>query len=210
MSGQDKTKSLTEKQRKVYNFIKHQKASLGYAPTVREIGNEFDITVRGSYDHIKALARKGFIEMDPHKSRSIRLIEESAELEELHVDWVKIPVLGRVAAGPLTYANQEIEEYLTLPMEEYGDGEYFALRIRGDSMIECGIFEGDIVILRRQSYAQEGDIVVALVEDEATLKRFKRVGDKIFLIPENRKYRPIVVDNAMILGKLTAVYRKYQ
>jgi len=209
MSSLKKRKSLTEKQKNIYDFIKTQKACLGYAPTVREIGSQFDITVRGSYDHIKALEHKGFIKMDAYKSRSIRLLGECNELEKLQVDWVKIPVLGRVAAGPLTYANQEIEEYLTLPMEEYGDGEYFALRIHGDSMIEYGIFERDIVILRKQSYAQDGDIVVALVEDEATLKCFQRKGTKIFLIPGNSRYQPIIVDDVTILGKLTAVYRKY-
>ena len=125
------------------------------------------------------------------------------------MDCLKIPVAGTVRAGALTYADEEIEEYLTLPLNDYGDGEYFALRIKGDSMIECGIFEGDIVILRRQAYADDGDIVAARVDDEATLKRLMHKNNKIYLMPENKNYKPIIVDKVAILGKVTGVYRTY-
>ena len=122
---------------------------------------------------------------------------------------VNIPLLGRIAAGTPIIAEENIEEYLSFPRDMFGKGEYFALHVRGDSMVEGGINDGDIAIIKKQNTAESGEIVAALMEDEATLKRFKRSQNKIELIPENSAYKPITVTDVTILGKLTAIFRKY-
>ena len=197
---------LTDKQNQIYEFIKEAIRNSGFPPTVREIGDEFGITVKGAYDHLKAIEKKGFIKTEQNKSRAI-VITESLDVPP--TDAVNIPLVGRIAAGVPILADENIEDYLSFPRALIGSGEYFALKVRGDSMEEGGIFDGDIAVIRKQETANDGDIVAALLEDEATLKRLKRAEKRILLVPENRRYQPIAASNVTILGKLKAVFRLY-
>lgn len=199
-------KKLTDKQAHIYEFIKETIKVTGFPPTVREVGDEFGITVKGAYDHMKAIEKKGFIKIEQNKSRAITIINSE---DIVPVDAVNIPLIGNIAAGSPILANENIEEYLSFPRSFVGHGDFFALKVRGDSMEDGGIFDGDIAILQKQSTAVNGDIVAALLDDEATLKRFKRAGKEIRLIPENPAYKPIITNDVMILGKLKAVFRLY-
>ena len=200
-------KDLTDKQELIFDFIKGSIRESGFPPTVREIGDRFGITPKGAYDHLKAIEKKGFIRCAQNKSRAIELLADREEVVPL--DAVNIPLVGRIAAGAPLLAVENIEEYLSIPAPVFSGGEFFALKVRGDSMIDEGIHDGDTAIIRRQNTAQNGDIVAALIEDEATLKIFKRAGGKINLIPANSAYRPIVVDQVEVLGRLAGVFRRY-
>ena len=200
-------KKLTTKQENIFNFIRDSIKSSGYPPTVREIGDQFNITVKGAYDHVKAIEKKGFIKTEKNKSRAIVILGEE---DQNPVNAINIPVVGRIAAGSPILAEENIEEYLSFPSSMFGNGDYFALNVKGDSMMDGGIYDGDIAIIKKQSNANNGDIVAALLDDdEATLKTFKKQGNKVHLIPENKAYKPIISDNVSILGKLTGVFRKY-
>jgi repressor LexA len=200
-------KKLTEKRDNSLNFIKGNIRDTGFPPTVREIGDEFNITVKGAYDHVKAIEKKGYIRTEKNKSRAIIVVDQDDMIE---TDAVNIPLLGRIAAGAPIFAEENIEEYLSFPKSMFGKGDYFALDVRGDSMIEGGILDGDIAIIKQQDTANNGDIVAALVEDEeATLKRFKNTGKNVQLIPENSAYQPIITTDVKILGILSGVFRKY-
>jgi repressor LexA len=206
MIEKETQKELTIKQEKIFEFIKYQIKDSGYPPTVREIGDQFNITVKGAYDHVKAIEKKGYIRTEQNKSRAIVVLNVDAENP---VDAINIPLLGRIAAGSPILAEENIEEYLSFPKTMFKSGDYFALHVKGDSMIEGGINDGDIAILKKQNTANNGDIVAALLTDEATLKRLKITGSKAQLMPENAAYQPIAADNASILGKLVALFRKY-
>ncbi|PKL41242.1 MAG: repressor LexA [Spirochaetae bacterium HGW-Spirochaetae-1] len=199
-------KKLTDKQQNIYEFIKDSIRESGFPPTVREVGDKFGITVKGAYDHVKAIEKKGFIKTEQNKSRAIVVIDQD---DVIPTDAVNIPLIGRIAAGSPILAEENIEDYLSFPRSFIGSGDHFALKVRGDSMEDGGIFDGDIAIIKKQNIAQNGDIVAALLEEEATLKRYKLQGDAIHLIPENPAYAPIVVKDVLILGKLSAVFRKY-
>ena len=199
-------KKLTEKQELIFDFIKDKIKDCGFPPTVREIGEKFEITVKGAYDHIKAIEKKGFIKTEQNKSRAIVVLGEEC-IEPVNA--INIPLVGRIAAGTPVLAEENIEEYLSFPKAMFGKGDYFALSVRGDSMIDGGIFDGDIAIIKQQNTANNGDIVAAMIDEEATLKKFNKTGNKIQLIAENPAYKPIVPDNLTILGKLSAVFRQY-
>jgi repressor LexA len=200
-----KEKKLTEKQELIFGFIKQEIIQSGYPPTVREIGEKFNITVKGAYDHIKAIEKKGFIRTEQNKSRAIVINDNSISAG----DTICVPLLGRIAAGMPILAQENIEEYLSFPKAMMGNGNFFALEVKGDSMIGAGIFDGDIAIIKQQTTANNGEIVAALIEDEATLKRFKLQNGKAYLIPENQLYKPIISEQVTILGKLSAVFRAY-
>ena len=200
-------KDLTDKQEQIFDFIKEAIRESGFPPTVREIGDRFGITPKGAYDHLKAIEKKGFIRCGQNKSRAIELLADRDRLMPL--DAVNIPLVGRIAAGAPLLAEENIEEYLSFPATAFSGGDFFALKVRGDSMIDEGIRDGDIAIIRRQNTAQNGEIVAALLEDEATLKIFKKAGGRINLVPANSAYRPIVVDEVEVLGKLAGVFRRY-
>ena len=206
MDNKKNRKKLTDKQQKIFDFIRDAIRNEGYPPTVREIGDHFGITVKGAYDHIKAIEKKGFIQTEQNKSRAICLIDQE---EEIATDAVNIPLVGRIAAGTPVLAEENIDEYLSFPSSSFKGGDFFALNIHGDSMIECGINDGDIAIIRKQNTADNGDIVAALLEDEATLKRFKLKHNKVHLIPENSAYAPIITEDVLILGKLAGIFRRY-
>lgn len=201
------TKALTAKQEDIFNFIKERIIESGYPPTVREIGDNFKITVKGAYDHLKAIEKKGYIRCDQNKSRAIEIIIGKEELTSK--ESLSIPLLGRIAAGAPILAEDNIEDYLSFPKSMFSSGEFFALKVKGDSMIEEGIFDGDLAIIRKQNVVNNGEIAAAMIENEATLKIFKKASNKIHLIPANPAYQPLVVENVDILGKLMAVFRKY-
>ena len=199
-------KPLTKKQDRVFEFIRKHVQDIGYPPTVREIGMNFGISEKGAYDHLNAIEKKGYIRRMPKKPRAIEILEFVPQ--KLPQTAVEIPIVGRVAAGEPILASENVEGTLPVPREVVKEDTCFALRINGKSMIEAGIFEGDIVIVRSQNYADTGDIVVALLDEEATVKRFFRDGNKIRLQPENSVMSPIIVDDAQILGKVVGLFRR--
>jgi repressor LexA len=200
-------KDMTDKQKDIFSFLKETIRESGYPPTIREIGERFGVTVKAAYDHVKLIEKKGYIRCTQNKSRAIELLVDRDEV--MPVDAVNIPLVGRIAAGMPVLADENIEEYLSLPSTDFGRGEFFALTVRGDSMIGKGILDGDIAIIKKQSVAINGEIVAALIENEATLKIFKKTGGRVALLPANDAYQPIITTELSILGKLAALYRRY-
>jgi repressor LexA len=199
-------KPLTRKQDRVFEFIRKHVQDTGYPPTVREIGMNFGISEKGAYDHLNAIEKKGYIRRMPKKPRAIEILEFVPQ--KLPQTAVEVPIVGRVAAGEPILASENVEGTLPVPREVVKEDTCFALRVNGKSMIEAGIFEGDLVIVRSQNYADTGDIVVALLDEEATVKRFFRDGNRIRLQPENSVMAPIIVDDAQILGKVVGLFRR--
>jgi repressor LexA len=204
-------KELTRRQQEVLTFIRTFTAREGVPPTVREIGARFKVTPRAAFDHLAALERKGVLERRATTGRASRSLVLSDRSRTSEV--AEIPILGRVAAGVPLLAEENREGVLTLATSALpGRGEdCFALRVRGDSMIQAHIVEGDLVVVRRQDGAQPGDIVVALLDDEATVKRFLRDGDRVVLKPEHPTMAPIIVAEGAvelkILGKVVGLFR---
>jgi repressor LexA len=199
-------KPLTKKQDRIFEFIRKHVQDTGYPPTVREIGTNFRISEKGAYDHLNAIEKKGYIRRMPKKPRAIEILEFVPQ--KLPQTAVEVPIVGRVAAGEPILASENVEGTLPVPREVVKEDTCFALRVNGKSMIEAGIFEGDLVIVRSQNYADTGDIVVALLDEEATVKRFFRDGNRIRLQPENSVMAPIIVDDAQILGKVVGLFRR--
>lgn len=199
-------KDLTDKQQLILNFIKVAINESGFPPTVREIGDKFGITVKGAYDHMKAIEKKGFIKTEHNKSRAIVITDDESEIRS---SAISIPLLGRIAAGSPILAQENIEDYLSFPEEMFSKGEFFALTVKGDSMIEGGIFDGDIAVIKQQNTAVNGEIVAALIDEEATLKVFQKTSGSIKLLPRNSAYKPIEGVEFTIMGKLAAVFRRY-
>lgn len=210
-------KEMTNKQRDVYEFICQRIRSQGFPPTVREIGRNFEISVKGAYDHLKAIEKKGYIRCTSSKSRAIEVLERmpqpsEAELEQIAVSarpgMVRIPLMGNVAAGVPILAEQNIEEEFFFPKALFGEQELFALRVRGDSMINAGIHDGDLALVRLQNHAGNGEIVVAMLDDEATIKRFYRERNAVRLEPENPDYDPIYSSEVQVIGRVVWVFRR--
>ena len=201
---------LSKMQQKIYDYIVSCIQEQGYPPTVREIGEAVGLKSSSTvHFHLKHLEEAAVIAKGPGKGRAIALTAPAASAappppppED------RIPILGNVAAGTPILAEECIEDYLTFATGGRGD-EFFALRVRGESMLNAGILPGDLVVVRRQSSVSNGEIVVALFEDEATVKRFSRKGGHVWLLPENDAYEPIDGTFAQILGKVTAVVRMY-
>jgi len=207
-------KTLTDRQKEIYNFIKNFIELNGYPPTYREIGYEFDISSTfGVKRHIDALIKKGFLNIAENSSRTLSLNESESSSNPQHSHTIEIPIVGRVAAGQPILAEENIEGTFSIQKSLInGKSDCFALRVKGDSMINAGIFEGDVVIVNPQKEANNGEIIVALLGNEATLKRFERKNGKIALIPENDKYDKIKVneeDDFSIIGKALGVFRWY-
>ncbi len=203
---------LTERQKEILNFISDFCTENGYSPSYREIGANFSIaSTFGVKRHIDALVKKGFLEVGSNISRSLTIVNQQPGNNNKTNE--KIPLVGRVAAGYPILAEENIEDYLTIdPQLIIKANNCFALKVRGDSMINAGIFEDDIVIISQQPNAKNNDIIVALLGDEATLKRFITINNRICLMPENENYPLIEVHNRAdfkILGKLIALIRKY-
>jgi len=201
-------KELTARQKEIYDYLVEYYRENGYPPTIREIGFRFQIrSTKGVVDHLTALERKGYIRRVLGKSRALEL-----RLPETEADSSRVPLVGRIAAGAPLLAEENVEDRVAVdPSFLKGKGE-FLLRVQGDSMIEAHIAEGDLILVRPTSDPREGDIVVALIGDEATVKRFHREGGRVVLLPENRKMKPIEVDPSdgefRIIGKVTGLLRK--
>lgn len=198
-------KELTDKQQIILDFLRETVLDSGVPPTVREVAERFEMTVKGAYDHIKAIERKGHIRCGQNKSRAIELIAGRDE----PVRAARVPLLGRIAAGAPVLATEDHDEYAEFPAEAVRGGTFFALRVKGDSMTGAGILEGDVALIRQQSHAEADTIVAALIDGEATLKTLKKVKGRPVLMPENPSYSPIVPDEFSILGILSAIYREY-
>ncbi|MEU9127717.1 transcriptional repressor LexA [Kitasatospora sp. NPDC048540] len=205
---------LTERQRRVIEVIRDSVQRRGYPPSMREIGQAVGLSSTSSVAHqLMALERKGFLRRDPHRPRAyeVRGVEvarpNTAETAG-RPSTSYVPLVGRIAAGGPILAEQTVEDVFPLPRQLVGEGELFALTVRGDSMIEAAICDGDWVTVRRQPVAENGDIVAAMIDGEATVKRLKREDGKIWLMPHNPAYEPIPGDNATILGKVVAVLRR--
>ena len=196
--------SLSKMQQKIYDYLVSCIREQGYPPSVREIGEAVGLRSPSTvHFHLKHLAEMGYIEIGAGKGRAITLTEQPALEQE-----DRVPIVGNVAAGSPILAEECIEDYLTFDTGGRS-GEYFALRVRGESMLNAGILPGDLVVVRRQQVANNGEIVVAMIGDEATVKRFSRQNGHIWLLPENDAYSPIDGTYAQILGKVAAVVRRY-
>lgn len=201
------TQGLTEKQRQILEFIVERMAERGAPPTMREIADRFGFASPASVKgHLDALEKKGFIQRREWTARGIELVKE--RVEKLFWEREGIPLVGRVAAGQPILAEENIEDVLKLEGLFPTDQGLFALRVQGDSMIEAGILEGDVLVVRPQPTADVGDIVVAILGEEGTVKRFGRAGDHIRLEPANRNYLPIVTREARIAGVVVGVIRR--
>lgn len=195
--------NLTEKQRDVLKFIYHSIRDSQLPPTIREIAQHFGFSSTGTVrDYLRALVQKGYIRLTANKSRAIELIREAV---------FSVPVLGAVQAGLPTLAVEDIEEYLNLDSLVFSDDDTFALRVKGDSMIQAGIMPNDLVLVKRQNIAQAGETVVALVgPEEATVKQLIKRGTMYYLEPANPSYDPIPVnEDVSIVGKVISVIRKF-
>jgi len=203
-------KELTDRQRQVLDFIKAEIRRKGYPPTVRDIGEAVGLSSSSTvHSHLAALEAKGLIKRDPSKPRALEVFEhdEAPRRAEL-AGIVELPVIGAVAAGSPTLATENIEQTIALPTEIAREDSTFVLRVKGDSMIEAGIMDGDFVVVHQQPTAVNGDIVVAMLEDEATVKTFYREADRIRLQPQNPTMDPIYTRDVTILGKVVAVFRR--
>lgn len=198
---------LTERQKQVLDYIELFISENPFPPTIREIASHFGISVKGAYDHLKALERKGRLRAGGGRSRKIEIIGRPHQDARLHS--VELPVLGTVAAGKPVLAEENYEASIHVPASMVGTANCFALRVRGDSMINAGILEGDIAIIEQAPVAANGDIVVAAIEDSVTLKRFFKEKERIRLMPENPAYSPIYTQDARILGTLRGIVRTY-
>lgn len=197
---------LTRRQQEILTFVQRYAESHGYPPSVREIGQAMGLTSSSTvHSHLEALARKGFLRRDPSKPRALEVLHNGHGSQARAVS---LPVIGQVTAGSPILADQNIEDYVALPADLTRGSEAFVLKVRGDSMIEDGILDGDMLVVRRQQTAAEGDIVVARIGDEATVKRFYREGDRIRLQPANQAMEPILVRDVVIEGKAVAVLRR--
>ena len=193
---------LSKMQQKIYEYIASCIREQGYPPSVREIGEAVGLKSPSTvHFHLKHLEESGVIEKGAGKGRAITLTEAPVPED-------RVPIVGNVAAGSPILAEECIEDYLTFDTGGRS-GEYFALRVRGESMMNAGIMPGDLVVVRRQQVANNGEIVVAMIGDEATVKRFSRQNGHIWLLPENDAYSPIDGTYAQILGKVAAVVRRY-
>lgn len=201
-----KNRNLTDKQNEVFQFIKSVVDDSGVPPTVREIAERFDMTAKGAYDHLKAIEKKGFIRCGQNKSRAIEILIGKTEEKK---NTISVPLLGRIAAGLPLFAEENYDDFVEFPKEYVGSGEFFALSVKGDSMTGAGILDGDIVLIKKQSKADSGDIIAALVDGEATLKRLQLKGKKISLVSENPAYAPIVPDELSVMGILSGLMRYY-
>ena len=213
-AGED---GLTPRQRRVLEVIRDWVQRCGYPPSVREIGEAVGLTSTSSVAHqLRALERKGYLRRDPNRPRAVGVRPAEGALDTSEVSGGSsarptptfVPVVGRIAAGGPVLAEQAIEDVFPLPKEIVGEGSLFLLRVAGDSMVEAAITDGDWVVIRQQPTAENGDIVAAMIDGEATVKTFKRRDGHIWLLPHNPAYEPIAGDEATVLGRVVAVLRR--
>ena len=208
------TDGLTVRQRKILAFLGQTTAERGYPPTVREIGDAVGLTSSGSVAYqLKILTDKGFISRVATRARTLEVVTpvntpEHFSEGDLTPTAAYVPLVGQIAAGGPILAEQSVEEIFPLPKSLVGEGELFMLKVKGDSMIDAAICDGDFVVVRQQPTCDNGDIVAALLDDEATVKTFKKRDGHVWLMPHNPAYEPILGDHALIMGKVVSVLRK--
>jgi repressor LexA len=218
---QSKDATLTPRQRTILEVIRSSVTTRGYPPSIREIGDAVGLTSTSSVAHqLRTLERKGYLRRDPNRPRAVdvRGSEDTVEAATPPVTDVAgsdalpeptfVPVLGRIAAGGPILAEEAVEDVFPLPRELVGEGALFLLKVVGDSMVDAAICDGDWVVVRQQNVADNGDIVAAMIDGEATVKTFKRTGGQLWLMPHNRAYDPIPGKDAAVLGKVVTVIRK--
>lgn len=199
---------LTNRQKQIMNYIVQHTDMHGYPPTVREIGLAVGLSSSSTvHAHLRNLQTAGLIRRDAELTRAIKVVTGRSDAGKPRMI-ANLPLVGRVAAGSPTLAAEEIEDTYPVPQEFLGGGDGFMLQVKGDSMIEDGILEGDYVIVRRQDTAENGDTVVALIDDEATVKRFHKEGSRIRLQPANSAMEPMYFDHVTIIGKVVGLMRK--
>ncbi len=198
---------LTGRQAAILNFIKNELQKRGYPPSVREIGKAVGLSSSSTvHGHLAHLEEKGYIRRDPTKPRAIEILDGNNNFVRKEI--INVPVVGKVTAGQPILAVENVEDTFPLPLDFVNNENVFMLSVRGESMIEAGILDNDYVLVRQQNHANNGDIVVALIEDEATVKTFYKEKDYVRLQPENSSMEPIYVRDVSILGKVVGVFRR--
>ena len=197
---------ISDKQKEILEYMKQEILNKGYPPTVRDICEAVKLKSTSSvHSHLETLEKNGYIRRDPTKPRAIEIIDDNFNLTRREM--TNVPMLGRVAAGEPILAVENVESYFPIPTEYMPNNEAFMLKVKGESMINAGIFDGDNVLVEKCNTARNGDMVVALVDDSATVKTFYKEANHIRLQPENDTMDPIIVDNCEILGKVFGVFR---
>lgn len=200
---------ITEKQSQILEYIKSEILNKGYPPSVRDICQAVDLKSTSSvHSHLESLEKNGYIRRDPTKPRTIEILDDNFNLVRREV--VNVPIVGTVAAGQPILAIENIENYFPIPAEYMPNEETFMLKVKGESMVNAGILDGDTILVKRQNYAQNGDMVVALVEDSATVKTFYKEDGHIRLQPENDYMDPIILLDVEIIGKVFGVFRFFR
>jgi len=201
---------LTPRQRSILTVIREWVDEHGYPPTMREIGAAVGLASPSTVaHHMTVLERNGFLRRDARGSRAVDIrADETARPRGLDANDVRVPVLGAIAAGAPILAEEHVEDELTLPTSLVGRGTLFALKVRGDSMVEAAICDGDLVVVRQQQVAEDGEIVAAMLDGEATVKVLRRRDGHVELLPRNAAYQPIPADHAVVLGKVVSVLRR--
>jgi repressor LexA len=212
--GPADSRGLTPRQQRVLTVIRESLVNRGYPPSMREIGEQVGLTSSSSVAHqLRTLEEKGYIKRDPNRPRALSVANLDEPVDETGIGDSRpvpayVPVVGRIAAGGPILAEERIEDVFPLPKELVGDGTLFLLEVVGDSMIDAAICSGDYVVVRQQPTAENGEIVAALIEGEATVKTLQRKEGKVWLVPHNDAYQPIDGSHATILGKVTTVLRR--
>ena len=197
---------ISDKQREILEYMKEQILQKGYPPAVREICQAVNLKSTSSvHSHLETLEKNGYIRRDPTKPRAIEILDDDFNLTRREV--VNVPIIGQVAAGEPILAEQNIQDYFPIPAEMMPNAESFMLKVKGESMINAGILSGDTVLVQKQNTARNGDMVVAFVDDSATVKTFYKEDGHFRLQPENDTMDPIIVENCEILGKVFGVFR---
>lgn len=197
---------ISDKQKQILEYIKQEILNKGYPPTVRDICDAVGLKSTSSvHSHLESLEKNGYIRRDPTKPRAIEIIDDNFNMVRREV--VNVPLVGQVAAGQPILADENISSYFPVPAEYMPKGQSFMLKVKGESMINAGIFDGDHIIVEQQNTARNGDIIVALMEDSATVKTFYKEDGHIRLQPENDTMDPIIVPDCQILGKVFGVFR---
>ena len=197
---------LSDRQSRILEYIRHVSRTRNYPPSVREIGEAVGLSSSSTvHNHLNQLERRGMIRRDPSKSRTVQLVRDARE-EEVAKGAVRLPLVGNVAAGTPILAEQNIEDHILISDQLAQDG-WFLLKVRGDSMVNAGILDGDLVLVRPQPSADNGQIIVAMVDSEATVKRLDRRNGTMRLLPENHDYEPIVAPDAQVVGLVKGVMR---
>ncbi|MBO5352029.1 MAG: transcriptional repressor LexA [Lachnospiraceae bacterium] len=200
---------ISSKQKEILEFMKNEILSKGYPPAVREICEAVHLKSTSSvHSHLETLEKNGYIRRDPAKPRAIEIVDDNFNLTRREI--VNVPIVGTVTAGQPILAVENIEGYFPIPMDYMPNKETFMLKVKGESMINAGIFDGDNILVQKQSHAQNGDFVVALIEDSVTVKTFYKEKDYYRLQPENDYMDPIIVPEVEILGKVIGLFRRFR